>query len=142
MFSQVTQTKSKSCNKLNSFRIMTVTNRIGSWSYELKNIFPKYRSAFRIMLGSRLFHSGIVQGNKKEILKKLCFTLKWACCLHLLILKVVVKNLYCCICTKTQNPFILIYVCGVTRGGGEGGLSKWNQQKTIWEQSLKMNMCD
>ena len=30
---------------------MTVINRIGSWSYEIKNIFPKYRQAFRIANG-------------------------------------------------------------------------------------------
>ena len=39
--------KSKSHNKFNPFRIITVPNRIGSWSYELKNIFPQYRQAFR-----------------------------------------------------------------------------------------------
>ena len=51
LFSQLNQTKSKSCNKLNPFRIMTVINRSTSWSYELKNIFLKYRYAFTITKG-------------------------------------------------------------------------------------------
>ena len=55
MFSQLNQTNSKSRNKLNPFRIMTVTNRSTSWSYELKNIFPKYRYAFTIRKG-RTYH--------------------------------------------------------------------------------------
>ena len=49
--------KKMSCrfNKLNPFRIMTVINRSTSWSYELKNIFPKYRYAFTIRKG-RTYH--------------------------------------------------------------------------------------
>ena len=38
MFPSVTQTKSKSRNNFNPFRIMTVINRIGSWFCQLKNI--------------------------------------------------------------------------------------------------------
>ena len=55
VFSQLNQTKSKSRNKLNPFRIMTVINRSTSWSYELKNILPKYRYAFTIRKG-RTYH--------------------------------------------------------------------------------------
>ena len=55
VFSQLNQTKSKSRNKLNPFRIMTVINRSTSWSYELKNILPKYRCAFTIRKG-RTYH--------------------------------------------------------------------------------------
>ena len=44
---------------------MTIINRIGGWSYKMKNIFA----------GSRLFHSETVEG-KKEFFKKLYFTLK------------------------------------------------------------------
>ena len=41
MFSSETETKAKSRNKFNYFRLMTDINRIGGWSYETKNIFPQ-----------------------------------------------------------------------------------------------------
>ena len=48
---------------------MTTVNRIGSWPYEMKDIFSKYRYAFRIANGSIQF---IPFGDNrgKESLKK------------------------------------------------------------------------
>lgn len=39
---------------------------------------------------------------------------------------VMIKNLYCCSCTKTQYCLVLNYK-GVGEEGYEGGLSNWNQ---------------
>ena len=83
-FFWVTQTKSKSHNKFNSFRIMTIISRIGSWSYDMKNFFRNIDKLSELrMTGISLFHSEIVEG-KKEFLKKLCFTLKRECWIHFL----------------------------------------------------------
>ena len=52
----------------------------------------------------------------------------------ILILKVAIKNLHCCCCTKTQFSFILDYrgveeeEAGVAEAGS---LSKWNLGKII-----------
>ena len=47
-------------------------------------------------------------------------------------LKVMVKNLYRCFCTKTEYSFILKYkVLGKCRAEDEKGLNTWNQGKTI-----------
>ena len=40
------------------------------------------------------------------------------------------KNLYCCFCTKAQDSFILNYR-GVGEGRDEGGLRKLNPGKII-----------
>ena len=37
-----------------------------------------------------------------------------------------IKNLYCCFCTKTYYSFIVNYV-RVGKGEGEKSISKWNQ---------------
>ena len=59
----------KSRNKFNSFRIMTITHRIGSWYYKLKNSFLKCKKTFRIIpfRDSR---------REKRVFKKICFELK------------------------------------------------------------------
>ena len=55
---------------------MTIVNGIGTWPYEIKNIFLNVDKLSELrMAGSSLFYSEIVEG-KKEFLKKLCFTLK------------------------------------------------------------------
>ena len=48
VLSQVVQTKSKSRNKFNFFRIMAIIHGIDSCSYELKNIFLNCRETVRI----------------------------------------------------------------------------------------------
>ena len=47
VLSQMDQIKSKLGNKFNSFRILKIALIIGSWSNELKNIFPKCRETLR-----------------------------------------------------------------------------------------------
>ena len=47
-FSLVALTKPKSRNEFDFFRIMTIMHKIGCGSYELKNIFLKYRETIRI----------------------------------------------------------------------------------------------
>ena len=55
---------------------MTIINGIGSWPYEIKNIFLNVDKLSELrMARSSLFYSEIVEG-KKEFFKKLCFTLK------------------------------------------------------------------
>ena len=44
----LSRVETKSRNKFNSFRIMTVIHRTGSWSYKLKNIFLICKKTFRI----------------------------------------------------------------------------------------------
>ena len=51
-----------------------------------------------------------------------------------LILKVTIKNLYCCFSTKTQHSSLVIKKLGRRcEGAGvdEGDLSKWNQEEII-----------
>ena len=61
----MTQTKSKSCNNFDSFRIANIKNRIWGRS--------SYRLEF-LRLGSKLFHL-IAPDGKREFLKTLCFIL-------------------------------------------------------------------
>ena len=88
------QTKSKSCNKFNSFRIVTIKERIWRRSYKIKYFllkdskkeFGEGRIKLSIFylkteilleflrLGSKLFHSVTADG-KKELFKTLCFVL-------------------------------------------------------------------
>ena len=70
------QTKSKSCNKFDSFRIVNIKKRIWGRSYEIKYFSLKTEIFLEfLILGSKLFHSIIAVG-KKEFSKKLCFVLR------------------------------------------------------------------
>ena len=69
------QTKSKSCNKFDSFRITNIKNRIWEGCMKLTNISLKTEILLAFLrLGSKLFRS-IIADEKKEFLKKLCFVL-------------------------------------------------------------------
>ena len=72
---ELAQTKSKSSNKFDSFRIANIKNRIWGRSYEIKyfSLKTEIPSEF-LRFGSKLMHS-IIADRKKELLKKLCFVL-------------------------------------------------------------------
>ena len=75
MFSEVAQTESKSCNKFNFFRIVTVKKKFEEGRMKLSIFSLKTEILLEFLrLGSKLFHSIIADG-KKEFLKKLCFAL-------------------------------------------------------------------
>ena len=62
MLFQVAQTKPNSCNKFNSFKIISAMHRIGNWSDELKNLSLELSELQR--LESNFFHSEIEGENK------------------------------------------------------------------------------
>ena len=69
------QTESKSCNKFNSFRIVTIKKKFGEGRMTLSIFSLKTEILLEFLrLGSKLFHSIMADG-KKEFLKKLCFVL-------------------------------------------------------------------
>ena len=70
------QTESKSCDKLNSFRIVTIIkNNLGESQMKLSIFSLKTETLLESpRLGSKLFHS-IIAGGKKCFLKKLCLVL-------------------------------------------------------------------
>ena len=76
MFSKVAQTESKSFNKFNFFRILTIKKRIKGKSYEIKYFFFLKTEILLefLKIGSKLFHSIIADG-EKEFLKKVYFVL-------------------------------------------------------------------
>ena len=52
---------------------MTIINRIGGWSYEMKNIFSKYRSGFRIANGRIQFIPSTESRRKEKVFEKTMF---------------------------------------------------------------------
>ena len=74
MFSEVTQTEFKSCNKFNSFRIVNIKKRIWGRLYE-SIFFLKTEILLEFLrLRSNLFHS-ITADGKDKFFKNLCFVL-------------------------------------------------------------------
>ena len=76
MFSEMTEAKSKSSSKFNSFRIMTIVDSVWRWWINFNILVLKTDKVLAFLRrGSILFHSIIVDG-KKEFLKKLRFILR------------------------------------------------------------------
>ena len=56
---------------------MVFLNKIGSWSYELKNIFPTYRKP-----GSSLYNLEKIEEKRFWKKKKKVLHWKWECCVY------------------------------------------------------------
>ena len=84
----MTEAKSKSCNKTNLSRVMTMINRVRRWSYEPKNTLrilnlkTEELSDF-LRKGSKLLNSIMENGKKKIFSEKLWFVFRKGDFMHI-----------------------------------------------------------